>query len=88
MLKITYVVAPNAAPTLKLEGKLLEPWVEELVRACLAQVRWTERLRLDLSAVSFVDSAGAELLRDLISQGIQIGACSGYVAELLHVEKR
>ena len=36
------------------------------------------------AAVSFVDSAGTQLLRDLIRRGIAIAACSAFVAELLH----
>ena len=41
--------------------------------------------RLDLSCVQFVDAAGVKLLRDLLDQGVALGACSGLVAELLHV---
>jgi hypothetical protein len=33
-----------------------------------------------------VDQAGAKLLKDLIRGGIEISACSGFVAELLHLE--
>ena len=41
------------------------------------------RINLDLSALIFVDAAGERLLRDLIARGIEVVACSGYVAELL-----
>jgi anti-anti-sigma regulatory factor len=84
MLRISLVHQPDASLILKLEGKLLGPWMEELSRACEAQTS----VRLDLAAVTFVDIAGIELLRELIHRGVRITTCSGYVAELLHLEKR
>jgi hypothetical protein len=88
MIRITHVSAPGAALTLKVEGKLLEPWVDELLQACTGGPSRGQPIQLDLSALHFVDAAGARLLRDLIRQGIQVTKCSGYVAELLNVEKR
>ena len=88
MIRITHVSAPDAALTLKVEGKLLEPWVGELLQACTGGRSRPQPIKLDLSALHFVDEAGARLLRDLIRQGIQVTKCSGYVAELLRVEKR
>ena len=82
MLRITRILEPHSAPTLRLEGKLLEPWIEELLQ------EYADGIRLDLSAVTFVDTAGAMLLRQLIERGTEIVACSGYVAELLQVDKR
>jgi ABC-type transporter Mla MlaB component len=86
MLRINHVTDPERAPTLKLEGKLMGLWVEELRHVC-RDLR-SECIRLDLSAITFVDAAGATLLQDLMRQGNQIIACSGYVAELLQVGDR
>lgn len=86
MLRITHVTGHDSVPTLKVEGKLLGPWVAELRRAC---GEWPEPggpLSLDLSAVTFVDRPGVKLLRDLLGRGVTLTACSGLVAELLHVE--
>jgi hypothetical protein len=83
MLRVTEVNGAESARTLKLEGKLLEPWVGELLRACAP----AGRLSLDLSAVTFVDGAGVELLQTLLRRGVRVIACSGFVAELLHVEQ-
>jgi len=69
--------------TLKLEGKLLGPWVDELIRACEEPQTPPSCLRLDLSAVTFIDSAGAKLLDDLIRQGARVVGCSGFIAEML-----
>jgi anti-anti-sigma regulatory factor len=86
MLKITATADGPCGVLLKLEGKLLQPWVEELAQVC---THWTAKayaVRLDLSAVTFVDLAGAQFLREQIRQGIAIAACSRFVAELLHLE--
>src|SRR5262249_860208 len=85
VLRITRIARAGSAPILKLEGELLEPWVDEVRQACADPAAGASRTRLDLSAVTFVDAAGGELLRDLIRQGIEIAACSSFVAELLHV---
>lgn len=83
MLKITRIVSSDT-DTLKLEGKLLAPWVGELLRVLGESNGHANRVRLDLSAVTFVDAAGQELLRDLIHRGVALAACSAFVAELLH----
>ena len=62
----------------------MEPWVGEGLRALAESNGHSNRIRLDLSAVTFVDAAGTQLLRDLIRRGIGIAACSAYAAELLH----
>jgi anti-anti-sigma regulatory factor len=86
MLRITWVAGSDAAPVLKLEGKLLGPWVSEVREAWAQAAARSGRIRLDLSAVSFVDAAGAQLLRELRRQGLTFAACSPFVAELLHLE--
>ena len=86
MLKITWsdLDASDSIRTLKLEGKLLGPWVDELSRACEALETPPSGLRLNLSAVTFIDSVGVKLLDDLIRQGRTIAGCSGFIAELLN----
>jgi ABC-type transporter Mla MlaB component len=88
MLKITHTEGHDSLSTLKLEGKLLGPWVTELARSCNELACPPDWLRLDLSAVTFVDGPGLALLRDLLGRGATLAACSGLVAELLHVERR
>jgi anti-anti-sigma regulatory factor len=74
--------------TLKLEGKLLAPWVTELESACGESPVSPERVLLDLSDLTFVDAAGAQLLASLIRDGAKVIACSGFVAEVLHLNRR
>jgi anti-anti-sigma regulatory factor len=83
MLRLSRIAGTHPTPTIKLEGKLLEPWVDEVRQACAAGTESSSSISLDLSALAFVDAAGEGLLRDLIGQGIEVVACSGYVAELL-----
>jgi anti-anti-sigma regulatory factor len=87
MLRLTRIVGTHRTQTIKLEGKLLGPWVGEVRNACAAGTDPSSRISLDLSALTFVDSAGEGLLRDLIGRGIEVVGCSGYVAELLRSTK-
>ena len=83
MLRLTQIAGTHRTLTIKLEGKLLEPWVDEVSKVCTAGTDPSSRINLDLSALIFVDAAGERLLRDLIARGIEVVACSSYVAELL-----
>ena len=56
--------------------------------ACRERGRRSGRLLLDLAAVTYADAAGAELLRELLAEGAEVGACSGFVGELLRLGER
>jgi ABC-type transporter Mla MlaB component len=86
MLRITRIDSRDSEQTLKLEGKLLEPWIPEVLNVCTASNGRSGRTNLDLSGLTYVDQAGAKLLKDLMLRGIAVSACSGIVAELLHLE--
>lgn len=86
MLKIARIVGSRGSiATLKLEGKLLGPWVEELSRAWVELEVPPSDLCLDLSAVTFIDPAGIRLIGELLRQGATISECTGFVEELLGV---
>jgi hypothetical protein len=87
VLKITEIARNDSGRTFKLEGKLLGPWVDEVRNVCMQPLDRLEQVGLDLAAVTFVNAAGAELLRELIRQGIIITRCSAFVAEMLHAEE-
>jgi hypothetical protein len=87
VLKITETAWNDSSRTFKLEGKLLGPWVDELRYVCTQPLNRAEQVGIDLAAVTFVNAAGAELLRELIRKGIIITQCSAFVAELLHAEE-
>jgi hypothetical protein len=82
MLRITRVDGAGPVEALKLEGKLVGPWVDALREECEPG----RALCLDLSAVAFVDAEGVTLLRELLAQGATLAPCSALVAELLNVE--
>lgn len=84
MLRITRVLDDRGL-TLRLEGKLLSAWVDELRQAGAGHgATSTQPLTLDLAQLSFADAEGARLLADLLEGGATLVACSSFVAELLH----
>ena len=84
VLKISRLFHKKRGLTIKLEGELLGPWVGSVRAACAG--RDGRRLCLDLAAVPYVDTAGVQLLRELVAEGAEIVACSCFVGELLHPE--
>jgi anti-anti-sigma regulatory factor len=73
-----------AAPLriIALEGKLTAPWLPEL-RAAVAEARASGGVSLNLAGLSFVDHDGAELLRTLRKDGVQLMGASRFIEELL-----
>jgi anti-anti-sigma regulatory factor len=86
MLKITVSGQNSSSQIIKLEGKLLHDWIDEVRRLCPG-VDEGSFLSLDLSGLTFVDREGAELLLQLLQQGVRIESCSPFVAELLGVDR-
>ena len=83
MLKIVLIETARETPTLRLEGRVIGPWVDELRRSCEPVLDRGARLSLDLSDVSFVDRDGVELFRSLQKRQVMLLNCSGFVAEQL-----
>lgn len=54
---------------MKLEGRMVGPWVEECKRAWLAleSSLSARKFALDLCGVTFVDESGVQLLREIYS---------------------
>jgi ABC-type transporter Mla MlaB component len=88
VLRITETARTATIMTFRLEGKLLEPWLDELSKLCAQAIERSEQVHLDLAAVTFADAAGARLMDDLIRQGVTVIQCSGYIAELLHLKRK
>jgi ABC-type transporter Mla MlaB component len=85
MMRITRTVGEDSLDTLKLEGRLQGPWVEEVHAAYVLSAAQASRTCLDLSGLTFADGAGAALLRELLRSGAQVVGCSSYIAELLQL---
>ena len=67
LLRIT-VQKRSGSILLKLEGKLVGPWVEELERIWRAG-KASEAVWVDLYQVSFVDASGKDLLEQMCQGG-------------------
>jgi len=84
MLRVTVVESSREAVRLRVEGRIAAGWVEELRRSCEVQaLSEGVRLTLDLADVSFVDTAGIELLKELRRRGVTLLNPSPFVAEQL-----
>ena len=85
MLRIT-LQKGSPHTTIKLEGKLSGPWVSELERAWdrLNAGKPDRTVTVDLSDVTFIDSAGKNLLSSLVDSGVQLRAAhlmTNYIVE-------
>jgi hypothetical protein len=69
MLRIT-LQENEKVQTIKLEGKIAGPWVDEFNRSwqSLEPLPSSRQLQLDLREVAFVDAKGRELLRKIYQQ--------------------
>ena len=82
MLKISEP-APNHVTTLKLEGRLVGPWVIQLRDICEAHLAQQHRVKLDFADVTYADRSGVSLLINLRASGVELVNCSPFLAEEL-----
>jgi anti-anti-sigma regulatory factor len=83
MLKIDPAETWNGHTKIRLEGRLIGPWVEELRRACEQVLATGARVALDLADVSFLDQSGVELIQSLRQRNVALLSCSAFIAEQL-----
>lgn len=83
MLRISLSTTPATEPCLRLEGRLVGPWVAELERTVAVVGTPEAQLRLDLSRVQFVDSEGLALLCELRDHGVVLVNVTPFIGELL-----
>jgi hypothetical protein len=84
MLRVTVVESSRSAVTLRVEGRIAGPSVEELRRACdVHNVADEVQLSLELADVSFADVAGIGLLKELRSRGVGLLRTNPFMAEQL-----
>jgi len=81
MLKISDAGTPNHSVTLKLEGRVVGPWVEELRRVCEPILTDDRALKLDLAEVSYVDAEGIATLNSFKARGAKLKNCSPFVEQ-------
>jgi anti-anti-sigma regulatory factor len=83
MLKISGGASPSGKVTLRLEGQVSGPWVDELRRSCEQALATGNRLILDLTDVSFIDRDGVALCSRLQRHQVTFLHCSPFVTEQL-----
>ena len=81
MLKISQAGTPNHSVTLKLEGRVVGPWVEELRRTCEPLLAEDRALKLDMTEVSYADTEGVAALNSLKARGAKLKNCSPFVEQ-------
>jgi anti-anti-sigma regulatory factor len=79
MLRITY---DAATATLRLEGRIVGPWVAELRRAYVEHIGLTGTLTIDLRDVTFIDRAGVAFFDDSYP-AVTLVNCSLFAVEQL-----
>jgi hypothetical protein len=83
MLRISKRETCRDMLTIRLEGRLTGPWVDE-VKKVIGQDGGTSRLIVvEISELIFADMAGATLLADLQNRGITLSGGSPFLQELL-----
>jgi hypothetical protein len=82
MLRITAVGGNEQERILKLEGRLVDPWVKLLEETCRQHVSAGARVTLDLSGVEFAAPPGIALLRRLEEQGVRCVNSSPFLRTL------
>jgi hypothetical protein len=82
MLRITPLGGNEQERMMKLEGRLVDAWVDLLEEACLHHLNAGTRVALDLSGVEFAGPSGIALLRRLEEQGVRSVHLSPFLRSL------
>ncbi len=82
MLKITLAEENSLTITLKLEGRIVGPWIRELENECKKCLSQRSELILDLSGVRYADGPGTRALK-LMGKHVRLTGASPFLAELL-----
>jgi anti-anti-sigma regulatory factor len=85
VLKISKVEPVNHAVVLRLEGRVVGPWVTELQKSCEEALVGGRSLKLHLADVEFMDTQGVALLLRLRSRGVALLECPPFAAEQLRL---
>ena len=72
---------------MRLAGRVIGPWVEELKRSCERVLATGAGLTLDLSDVWFVDREGVRVMKSLRDRHVRVQNGSSFVAEQLKGEE-
>jgi anti-anti-sigma regulatory factor len=83
LLKITKIAEDNRSVTLKLEGRIVGRWVNELKKECNKYLDKRSKQILDLSGVTFIDDQGIKMLKAMVGDQVELIRCSLFLSGLL-----
>jgi anti-anti-sigma regulatory factor len=83
MLIINQRESKNGITTLRLEGRVIGRWVEELSKLCERILNGNKGLALDLSGVLYIDDHAVTLFRALQTRHVTLLNPSPFVKEQL-----
>jgi hypothetical protein len=83
MLRISRIDSSTGDVILRLEGKLIGPWVNELKSCCAIVDNEGRRFSLDMTDVLFADRMGLALLRALQESNVALTGCTPLLSEEL-----
>jgi anti-anti-sigma regulatory factor len=83
MFRITRIAEDESSVTLRVEGRLVGRWIDELEHECERCMVDRRRVSLDLSGVTFVDDHGIEALRSMGGHHVEVIQCSLFLSGLL-----
>jgi anti-anti-sigma regulatory factor len=83
MLRISQLEPTDQAVVLRVEGQIMGPWVNVLQTCCEEALTEGQSVTLDLADVTFMDTDGIALLRELTAQRVALVNCSPFAATQL-----
>ena len=86
MLRISTAEQSEDSVLLRVEGRLVSQWADELERQCACWLSSVQEVRLDLSGVTLVDRHAARVLRALLARPIRVVRISQLIADFLGEE--
>ena len=69
--------------TLRVEGQIVSKWVAELERETKRLLQSERRVVLDFAGVKFIGSQGAEMVKRITTDNVEIINCSALIKDLL-----
>ncbi len=83
MLKIVHTYPSPDSVVLRLEGRLVGPWVPELRRIADEALASGMHLALDCADLIFIDREGVALVQELTARHVRLLSSSVFVGEML-----
>ncbi len=84
MLRITCENGNGLHRTLKVEGRIVGPEIDELSRSVLLALADSPRVVLEMAGVTYIDRAGVELIQTLCGNGAELGECPSFIRTLVN----